>query len=63
MIWAEKIPQQYKRTMSDGAKKCPYCKAQWNWSINRGATYCQQGFVNIKCNKCKQVFTWKGGRI
>ena len=63
MIWAEKKPQRYKRTLSDGDKKCPYCKAQWNWSLDRRVDYYRERHLKIECSKCHKSFVWDGGRI
>ena len=60
---AEKVKQQYKRSLSDGVKKCPYCKAQWNWSLDRSLEYYRNRFVKIKCSKCHKSFIWDGGHI
>lgn len=63
MIWAEKIPQHYKRTCEDAAKKCPYCTAQWNWSLDRDLEYYRSRKVTITCKKCKKTFIWSGKHI
>ena len=63
MIWAEKIPIQYCRSDSDGKKKCPYCQAQWNWSLDRDLEYYRTKKAYIKCGKCKKAFLWEGAHI
>lgn len=63
MIWAKKIPQQYKRHQGDAKKQCPYCHAHWVWSIKRDVIYNRQGFIKITCSKCHKSFIWDGGHI
>lgn len=63
MIWAEKKNEKYKRSLSDGRKKCPYCNAQWNWSIDRSVKFHREKSIRIECKKCGRTFMWCGGNI
>lgn len=63
MIEAKKIPQHYKRTLTDAKKKCPYCKAQWVWTLDRRVEYIKQRKVTVECRKCNRIFIWSGGVI
>ena len=45
MIWAEKIPQHYKRTETDCDTICPWCGKNVNWSLNRRLQWYRNGYA------------------
>ena len=45
MIWAEKIPQHYKRSETDCDTICPWCGKNVNWSLNRRLQWYRNGYA------------------